>query len=329
MLTFRKQHPQPQPERLDIQYNPPPDGAYPPRLLALQSSIWLPEAETITLIADRATIRREGSSCVLSPTSNRAVEILVNGQPLFLARPLKDGDFIQWRKERFIFQADPVADRKKRIASWGDELPTPQPSKWLHERVVINQSGLSLNSGKDFARWDEVSMLDLSYYGGRQCTAKIRSMKEGQTIELKTSLKRANIEEIHQLMLWLYRVTPFDLSMFESFSEYSDWFPNAYFAAASEKLYVPSQNNQLVLPADVNFIFDIPTRRERIIGWFPYIGIMLILSALLALLRYPDRFIVGWINIIIVFVGFAMLWTAVFWAFVMLRKGLNRLHRHT
>lgn len=286
----------PQQEEIQVNYNPPADGSYPPRLVNLLDSkdgaprqaIWFRDEERTNLIPDKFDMERRGSVCKLIPLNPASSDVLVNGQPLVLARPLTDGDFIQWQKLRAIFQVDPVKDRRLRMQTIPQALEgkTIKLSHKLKKWVVINEQGVSFDGGQDFVHWDEINFL--AFQQGSDSSShrfEIHTRRNDQLDTLKNKLGGVDTEEIENLMSWLWYSMPFDLCVNVLLGRASllEYFPDAYHAAAYEKIYAPSLKNQRVLPADENFIFGIESWAKRLVRFAGTFLLLLPLVAILAL----------------------------------------------
>lgn len=269
-----------QQEEIHVKYNPPADGSYPPRLVMLSQSrdnfrsqvIWFRNGERMNLIPNVLDIEWNGYMCKLIPLNSATSDVLVNGQPLALARPLADGDFIQWQKLRAIFQVDPVKDRRLRMENAPEALngKTIKLSHKLKKWVVINEQGISFDGGQHFAHWAEINFL--AFQQDRQSGSNrfdVYVMHNGKFDTLKNKMSSLDKQETVALMDWLWNSLPFDLAVNVLLGRASlgDYFPDAYYAAAYEKIYAPSVKQQRVLPADEKFIFGIKSFGERL-WWF-------------------------------------------------------------
>src|SRR5436189_181131 len=116
---FRSFRSSPQP--LHIEYKPGSDGSCSPRLLICVTqgikqhyqTFWIPEGST--LLWKETRVERNGDVIRVALDNAMMPETLLNGQQLTNSQILKDGDFIQWKFCRAIFQADPVKDRRERM----------------------------------------------------------------------------------------------------------------------------------------------------------------------------------------------------------------------
>lgn len=259
------------PEPLKIPYSPPPDGSYPPRLLAqirtsiaqvTRSSLWLNDGETFELVGGQASVTRSGNIFTIQAQSSLQPEVYVNGHPLVARLTLRDGDFIFWKQNCWIFQEDPVHDRKRRMSASGMEMPQVDPSKWLEQNIVINEEGLSIDAGKHFACWDQLTMLEVQ--GDPQSGLFHMAMhyKNSDGTYKKVTKGGTAPGYITDLMKWLHIIAPFDLSFFEFNIKppFSVTFPDAYLAAAWEKIIDPAQNKKGELPTDKKIILGIASR---------------------------------------------------------------------
>ncbi|MBZ0281932.1 MAG: hypothetical protein K8L97_14420 [Anaerolineae bacterium] len=267
-----------QQEEIHVKYNPPADGTYPPRLVMLSQSRdnfrshvkWLREGEHTTLIPNELDVERNGYMCKLIPLNSGMSDVLVNGQPLVLARQLFDGDFIQWQKLRAIFQVDPVKDRRLYMENAPEVLQgkTIKLSHKLKKWVVINEQGVSFDGGQHFGQWDQIDFLAFQQDSGTN-RFNIHLTGNGKSDTLKNKMVSLDEQEIASLMEWLWYSMPFDLcvNVLLGRARLGQYFPDAYYAAAYEKVYAPSVNQQRVLPADEKFIFGIKSFGERL-WWF-------------------------------------------------------------
>lgn len=353
MLTRLKQRNQK--VEIKVRYSPPPDGSYPPRLLVFSKrhpgavdllfkgqlfrhSVWLPDGKYTALIPDEIAIEHNGDSCNLIPLNALMSDVHINGQPLTRTHVLADGDFIHWRDWRGIFQADPVKDRRIGMGTKPEIFDervisiNPKLAKW----VVMNEEGISFNGGKDFAAWDEIDFLGFShdmqsntilYY------VYLTGKRYGKTLASKlASLKPSDAADLTN---WIRLCLPFDLCFNVMIGKDPDLYnllPDAYYAAAVEKIQVPAMNNQRSLPADENFIFGILSIGERIRGWGGCIlqGLagLTIITVILALIDQTDApFMVKWLPFFIKLVAMASAMTALMFIGMLLDNGINWLRR--
>lgn len=253
---------QPQQEEIHVNYNPPADGSYPPRLVMLDNlgwslSIWLDKDGRKKVILDEFDIERKGDVCRLIPLNPAMSDVLVNGQPMMMAGRLSDGDFIQSRKLRAVFQVDPVKDRRLWMEKTPDVLhgKMVKLSRRLKKWAVINEQGISFDGGQHFARWDEIEFVSFRSQAYTN-TLEMYVTQDGESGKLQNKLMDLDRRETNALMDWLKLSLPFDLCALRR-EPLSDYFPDAYYAAAYEKIYLPSLKNQHILPADENFILGI------------------------------------------------------------------------
>jgi len=242
----------------------PLGAAYPPRILAPGLSYWLDEGTRLELIPGALVTWRAEGVCYLRQLQE-AKQVLVNGLPFLGERVLQDGDFIKSGQERFIFQADPVADRRTRLAHTSMPKP-PKLSKGLGERVRIDTGGLSLDGGMTVTRWHDILSLVVTvpltrssqYAGGIRVGALTWGGK------LAGELVRINAFDLRRFFEWAGAVVPFDPSI-ENPANWQLPLADAYMLAA-KKLMGRVEAGQVDLPADRRFVLGEPVRFQRL-GW--------------------------------------------------------------
>jgi hypothetical protein len=182
----------------------------PPRILMPGFSLWLPEDTRIELIHRSLTVYHIKGECRLRQPQEPMVEVTVGGQPPVRDQVLRDGDFIYSRKERFIFQADPVAARRDRLV----EVSRSEGSgagRRLKGKLRVDATGFSLDRGETWVAWGEVDSLIIvmrtsKYSGGLWLEALVRGRQRLKSdrisaFELRRFLKRAG------------EIAPIDLSI--------------------------------------------------------------------------------------------------------------------
>ena len=135
--------------------NLPPDGTYPPRLLSKSIMMWLSEDKSYVL-HKAFTITRNHDKCYVSPSRTRRT-VKLNGEPITEIHQLKNGDFIQYKKEVMIYQADPVKDY--RLAIHQNHYTRKIFESPIHlsvnlaKHVIMDSEGISLNGGENKLMW--------------------------------------------------------------------------------------------------------------------------------------------------------------------------------
>ena len=190
----------------------------------------------------------------------------VNGHELVGQRRLKDGDFIHNRKEKAIFQADPVADyRREWDSPDAKHSTTIQPTQRLTQHVVINSDGMSLDSGKSFAHWSEINGLFVYWeHTSSNWSIQVKATSSTAKKGVMSSKFRASVlgaKEIDTILEWVYYTAPVHVSI-QSFSMAQ--FPDAYVILAHEKVLKTSSGKTRLLPASPAFILGLATRRRLI-----------------------------------------------------------------
>src|SRR5690242_7586804 len=107
------------PETLELSVNFAPDGTYPARLLTNSKSIWLLEGMKQELASGVFAVCEQGRCYLFQEDYNERSGVLINGQPHLDRIKLQDGDFIQIKKHKTVFQADPAGDKRK---AWEAEI---------------------------------------------------------------------------------------------------------------------------------------------------------------------------------------------------------------
>lgn len=230
---------------------------YPPRVLAPGYSFWLAQGAYVELIRHNLVACRTGKTCYLAQPPEATADVLVNGQPLIGKRVLRDGDFMHSGKHRFIFQADPVADRRSRMegTSW-----QPKLNNYLSQRVRGNSRGLSLDGGKTSARWEDIIALFVSPPYGKGGISVGALTWGGQRLG---QVDRLSVFSVRQLFQWLGTLAPFDLSVQHPYRWGRLVPPDAYTLAATKLLY-RVEAGQIILPVKRRFVLGEPLRFQRL-----------------------------------------------------------------
>lgn len=305
----------PPPEKIIL----PPDGTYPPRLLVMpysfhsnsgyrSISFWLHNGKNVDLISNKLSVHCLNGYCILKTISLFKEKVLVNGLAFIDNHTLKDGDFVQigtsWRA---IFQADPVQDRRLGLFHENTEteekedlIEEPVITEFLRENIVINSNGISFNKGSDFAQWDEIAYIWFSSEA-KKFTSHIAVLRDGTYKHLKSNMIKRPLEDASNLDLWMAKAMPFDLTMWRHGYEFAQIYPDAYYSAVMDKIYLPYERGERNLPADEIFIFGIPSRRENILinvsVLAMVLGVMVLLSTGLAIIdNEQGNFLERWID---------------------------------
>ena len=191
------------------------------------------------------------------PLNGAQHEIWINKQPLIIKRLLKDGDFIQYGQFRMIFQADPAKDRNQREVMQKDEPVLLQVNRHFLNGVQFTHDAISFDGGQNFARWDEIAYVEIikDHQAGLGL-AQIAITRDNSIELLPTQLNSISYKQLANLFNLLVTLTPVDLNIKQSGIDLHEAFPDAYFAAAYEKVYLPVSQNRRIAPADMNFVLN-------------------------------------------------------------------------
>lgn len=242
----------------------PPDGTYPPRLLTIDhnaedsywsSCLWLYDG--FALAGEEVTIHKNQHEYYITVRAGVLDIILINGFPIQDGHILQDGDFIYWAdlSAGFIFQADPVKDRRETLTKCKSFNQTlPEPRKRVKKKIIIGDHGISLNGGVKTVEWEKIRYISLIKNGHDTYVSKhniaIFAEDNGEARIYKSAVSGIWYKDMEALLTELMHKAPFNLTFQERNSTYWKKFPDAYHVAASEKI---SQN----LPIPHDFIFKI------------------------------------------------------------------------
>jgi hypothetical protein len=309
----------------------PPDGTYPPRILAPSASIWLKDGETLDVSGKSVIFRRVGKDFYVAPHPTAKHEAMLNGIPMIVERLLKDGDFIHCGKERYIFQADPVADWRKFLSEDDSVIETYQPTKAMQKWIIIDSDGVSLDGGKTRARWDEIKSIFAS--GGVDSPIiKISLYSDGRK-------KRKLASKLPQFMKYLSKnkvsIRQFAYKVFLTMPFQLNWeFPedlatDVYLYAVYIKLLRPAEEQGKLLPADFDFITGDDERKRAL--RFDLLGMAIFLpiaSAVMAVITMWKEGEIDWgrnfrgyfLAQLILWIGFFVFASITTWLFMKLSQ---------
>jgi len=242
--------------------DPAQEQAYPPRLLAPGISYWLDEGAHITLVPDQLTAWCKDGVCYIS--CSEEAPVLVNGQPFLSKWVLRDGDFIHCGKYRFIFQADPEAAKRARLAESAHR--PPKLSRHLMKRVLLNSRALSIDGGKTFIRWSDLFSLDVIVPISRMSQyargIRVRAlMREGRSAELD----HISGFDLRRLFGWLSAAAPIDVSIRNPLNAPLP-ITDAYVLAAQSLMKRIESGQTDVGEVKRRFVLGEPVRFQRL-GW--------------------------------------------------------------
>ena len=229
-------HPDPRP----ITYDPPVDRAYPPRLLTPDGAIWLPAGRDVVILPDEVHVWNADGVCRIDrlPTaSNR--EILLNGAPLVVEHVLQDGDFYWDGQDRFVFQADPVADRKRALAA-GPISPILIPAQ-VAAKLRLDVAGITGVRDDVTLSWLEITRLQI-----RDITIFTRKFQVWTDAERPALRVKFGYRQLKQVLAWLDFALPFDIPV--TWSQQSAHSP--YQLAVQTKVIIPVAEGRRILPAE-------------------------------------------------------------------------------
>lgn len=243
-----------------ISYIPPVDVHDQPRLLAPLFSLWLVDGERVEI--SLFEIRRQGSTVSLTPTRDGLGKIRVNGELLSASRVLQDGDFIQSRHETYIFQSNPVGDRRERMLQAPDyQGLTVTPRQWLREQIDLNPDRLLLPKPGLAIAWKDIIRMEVT--GGQiwplnRYSIYMEIYLSGREKPAIVRLSFLKEQDFLDFFNWLSIVLPFDLSVANLKDFYGgsilNLFPDAYLAAVYEKITRPAEEGKRTLPASRNVL---------------------------------------------------------------------------
>ncbi len=143
-----------------ISYTPPVDDHDQPRLLAPLFSLWISDANQFE-VSDEFSLERWGSTVTFVPTRTGLGKIRVNGELLSASHVLQDGDFVQIHHETYIFQSNPVADRRQRmLKAFETQAITVTPSQRLRAQIELNANGFLIQKTKMFIAWSDIVRME-------------------------------------------------------------------------------------------------------------------------------------------------------------------------
>lgn len=259
----------------------PPDGSFPPRIVMPQRTFWLhPHQQAIALLPFLFAEHSE-HGCEIYQTDDRK-EVKVNGLKLMARSTLRDGDFIHVGQFRAIFQQDPVADFRN---EWQLEGTTSRQtvlaiSKQLEKHVRIGSDGISFDSGRSNAHWNELSAIDFSWEHTSnlwRVRALVQTTDGGQA-PLPSKFRAATLggKEANAVLMWLLNTAPFHPS-FQQFSR--EPLPDAYWAVAEQKIVTPANEKKRVLPMPIAYVMKFESRKH-VVGRLAAIIVMSALASL-------------------------------------------------
>ncbi|MBN1976256.1 MAG: hypothetical protein JW918_02545 [Anaerolineae bacterium] len=216
----------------------------PPRILAPGFSLWLPEGARVELIHQSLAVYNAGGECRLRQPQEPMVEVIVGGQPPIRDQVLRDGDFIYGKKERFIFQADPIADRRGRLT----EVSQPQAlraAKPLRGKLRADATGFSLDKGRTWTRWEEVDSLVVVMRTGKYSGGLWLEMLIGGQ---RLRSDRVNAFELRRFLKRASEMAPIDLSIVYPPGWWRLPLTDAY-VLASRRLLQRAESGYSVLPS--------------------------------------------------------------------------------
>ncbi len=241
-------------------------GAYSPRLVFPKWSLWLDQEKPLDL-GGGIFIQQSDRKCYLY-RENATIEVFVNRHPLITKHLLKDGDFIHGKNFAAIFEADPVADFEEMLRVNDEILDTTiTVTKRLAEHVVIDERGISLDAGQNFAGWNTIGAI---YFVAdpqtNEWAIRIGSVLGGEAKTIPTSKAiRALVEtEINTLFNWINLATP----VYNSYNIFASMNlnPDAYEILIYDKIYGPFLERKRLLPAPPSVLFQLANRRETLLS---------------------------------------------------------------
>ena len=213
-------------------------------------------------MSDEFSLERWGSTVTFVPTRTGLGKIRVNGELLSASRVLQDGDFVQIHHETYIFQSNPVADRRQRmLKAFETQAITVTPSQRLRAQIELNANGFLIQKTKMFIAWSDIVRMefraDESWPLNRHNIA-MNVYRLGQVKPVKARIRFLKKQDFFDLLNWFSLVLPFDLSIADFRDVYGgtirNLLPDAYLAAVDEKIIRPAEEGKRTLPASRNVL---------------------------------------------------------------------------
>ncbi|MBN8590160.1 MAG: hypothetical protein J0M33_00290 [Anaerolineae bacterium] len=260
----------------------PPNGSYPPRIVAPGVSLWLRPGDGPLKIRPFLEAENTGQGCILYATSDREV-VMVNGHPLVGQHRLQDGDFLHTESKRLraIFQQDPVADQRalSERSAPADRKTSLTPSDKLRKAVQIDSEGISLNGGKDRATWGRETAIYFYFEHTSNlffvqvwCQTEKRREKG-----LPSQCRSLGGDEAGTLLNWLTYAAPYALSYRSNALAFSD----VYTMLTEQHIIKPALAHQRLLPASIALIRGYPSRMQSLISLMVVLSYGVVVSGVL------------------------------------------------
>lgn len=206
---------------LELRFNLPPDGTYPPRIVVpLEKSIWL-KGENPIRLKRNVSIRPQGGHWLFY-SQGKNIKVLVNRQEIAGEHRLQDSDYISVMGLKGIFQADPVAnfrncikDAERNFEEFSQTVtitPTKRMQKWL----MIDSQGISLDGGQHTAKWDEIIYVEFGFDPHQLSRRSIKLFvpdQRGKPKQFPAKLGYINQQESEALFSWITYSAPFNLNI--------------------------------------------------------------------------------------------------------------------
>jgi hypothetical protein len=288
-MWFKKSAPPLPP--IELSANTQLNGTHPPRILTPGFSNWLNTTKPLHLDKD-VFVTYNGKQYLLRRESEKT-KVLINGQEILSDCYLKDGDFIQGSKWQGIFQADPAGDHVKALQQENELTTSITPSANLRKWLVIDKQGISLDGGENTAKWDEIVTVEykLVYKGlhpnSNRWQVRLRAYQPDHAQYLPSKLTQISPMELTDLIMWIQYTTPFALSTFNPDYGHRGGWTDAYIFSAYDKLILPGEQNQLVLPTSRERILGVWTKADRR-NWF--LAMLACIGVLSLILSKPTGF---------------------------------------
>lgn len=291
-------------------YNPLADGAYPPRLLTPDGTIWLSPWTDITILPGEVHVWNADGICRIArlPTaSNR--EILLNGAPLSVEHVLQDGDFYWDGQDRFIFQADPVVDRKHALAA--ESLGPILISAEVAAKLRFDAAGITGIEAGITIPWLEITRLHI-----RDVTIFTREFRVWTDADRPALRVKFGYRPLKQVITWLNFALPFNIAVTRG----QNTVLSPYELAVQTKVLSPVVEGRRILPADEAVLLAHPPQGLLRRG-LAFLGSVVTLGSFLYVLL-TDPIYLGWV--ILATIGFNLALFAIYLAVRRIRSAFRK-----
>jgi len=258
-------------------------GRCPPRLLTPDSSIWLPQGSLIHLFGGGLAVYARPGEWTLGLTTGPVEGLRLNGEPVAGERHLRDGDFIDRGRARFLFQADPAGDRAARLAQERSSARLPRRVK-PDPQLQVDEETVSIDGGRTLAAWETIRYLQIRMTIGVPRTALWLEMQAGSGAPTKSAALTP--AQLNNFFRRVEHFAPADLCIRNPW----DYHPRAggwhsrmveadAYVWAARKLLKAVDSGAVDLPLDRRFVLGAPPRGQ---GLGPGVVMLLLGAAAIA-----------------------------------------------